>query len=152
MAGFRPNLAINYSQDFSLAIRFSRVQRYAAVCSEYYFDFTCRILHSKGEFVYTGRDICFAPQTFREFAEQLNAIRQGKAERAEFHEIGDMIDFAIEIRGRETRASVRIREYQPNGEQSLLTASFRVDYDLFVNALYRMASEFSMELASVERA
>lgn len=63
-----------------------------------------------------------------------------------------MIEFSIEIRRRKAEASARIREYQSNGEQTLLSAGFQVDYDFFVNALYSKATEFLMELASMEPA
>ena len=145
----QPNLIISYSPDFSLEIQFSSVQRYAVVCSEYRFDFTCRVLHSKGEFTYAARDICFDPQSFKDFAGQLDAIRNGKAKGAEFHEVGHMIEFSINIRDRKPQASVRIREYQPNGEQTVLSAGFGVDYDLFVNALYSKTTEFLKELADI---
>ncbi|HYA28019.1 MAG TPA: hypothetical protein VEI95_04325 [Acidobacteriota bacterium] len=123
-----------------------------AAPAQHYFDFTCRARHSKGEFAYTGRDICFDPQAFRDFAKQLDAIRNGKAQRAGFHDVGEMLRFSIEIHGRETAASVRIREYQPNGQETLLSASFRVDYDLFVNALYAKILVFSEALEGAELA
>lgn len=150
MSEIRPELSIRYSSDFSLTIRFSRVQRYEVSYSEYYFEFACRILHSKGEFTYTGRDICFEPQMFHRFVAQLDAIRSGRAQHAELHEVGHMIVLSIDIEGRKARASLRIREFQPLAEETLLTAGFPVDYDLFVNAIHRQAFEFSQELESLD--
>lgn len=148
MSEIRPELSIRYSSDFSLTIRFSRVQRYEVGYAEYYFEFVCRILHSKGEFTYTGREICFAPQMFRRFVSQLEAIRSGRAQHAELHEVGSMIVFSVDIDNGKARASLRIREFQPLAEETLLTAGFPVDYDLFVSAFYKQASEFSRELES----
>lgn len=147
MNDLSPTLTINYSSDFSVKIELSQVRRYELVLPEYCFRFFSRIHHSKGEFTYVGRDICFDPQTFRNFAEQLNAIRTGKAQRAEFHEVGYMIEFSIEIQDRKTEACLRIKEYQPHGQLTVLSAAFQVDYDLFVNALYHQAAEFSAEMS-----
>lgn len=152
MSSAQPHLRIESALDFSVAIEFSGVQRHKFGHSEYRFDVCCCVMHSKGEFAYTARSICFDPQTFRDFVGQLDAIRKGKAEKAEFREVGHMIDFSVEVRGQKTHASVRIREYQPNGQQTLLSASFQVDYDLFVNVLYRKAGDFVAELASMEPA
>lgn len=146
-----PSLIIDYASGLSVAVQLSRVQCYEAAGPEYRFNVSCRIPHSKGEFAYTGRDICFDPQTFRDFSEQLNAIREGKADRAEFHEVGHMIEFSIEIRSRKTETALRIQEYQPNGELTVLSACFQVDYDLFVNALQSKVAEFSMAISRVQR-
>ena len=145
-----PTLTINAHPDFSLAVQLSDVQHYDAASPEYWFDFTCRVLHSKGEFTYVGRRICFAPQTFRDFAAQLDSVRNGRADHAEFHEVGHMIEFSIRLMNRETKTSVRIREFQPRGEQTLLSAGFQVDYDLFVNALHGKVTQFLTELEHVE--
>jgi hypothetical protein len=142
----RPSLAISFAPNFSVTIQFSGVQRYELVGPEYRFNFSCRVLHSKGEFTYVGRDICFDLQTFREFVEQLDAIRTGKAVSARFHEVGDMIEFSVEICERKAQASLAIREYQPNDEQTRFSASFQVDYDLFVNALHSKVTEFIEEV------
>jgi hypothetical protein len=150
MPDTRPTLTISYSTDFSLTIRLSQVRRYDVASPEYCFDFSCRVLHSKGEFNYSGRDICFDPRTFHDFVGQLAAIRKGKAESAGFFEVGEMIKFAIGVHGRKTKASMTIREYQPNGEQTVLSAGFQVDYDMFVNALHAKATQFLRDLADVE--
>jgi len=150
MSDLQPDLKINYSRDFSLTIQFSHVDDCAFASSQYFFDVTCQILHPTGQFAYTGLDICFDPQMFHRFAGQLDAIGKGRTEIAELREVGGMIIFSVEIRGRDTRASVRIREYQPDGEETLLSAGFHVDYDLFVNALRRSAVEFCRELAKLE--
>lgn len=149
MSDTQPCLTISYSRGFSLVILFSGFRGNPQVWPEYCFDFTSRILHSKGEFTYFGRAVCFEPKTFRDFAEQLNAIRQGKAQSAEFHEVGHMIEFSISVLERTTKASMRIREYQAGHEDTFLTAAFHVDYDLFVNALYAKTTQFLAELAGV---
>ena len=133
-----------------MTIQLSHVDDYAVASPQYSFDVFCQILHPTGHFAYTGRDIGFDPHVFHCFAGQLDAIRKGKAKVAELREAGDMIIFSVEIRGRDTRASVRIREYQPDGDLTVLSAGFHVDYDLFVNALWRSAVEFCRELAKLE--
>jgi hypothetical protein len=151
MAKILPILVIDYASGLFVTIQLSNARPYEAAWPEYRFNVSSRIPHSKGEFTYTGRDICFDPQTFRDFSEQLNAIREGKAERAEFHEVGQMIEFAIEARDGKTETSLRIQEHQPNGELTVLSACFEVDYDLFVNALQRKAADFAAEISNAQR-
>ena len=150
MSGALPTLTISYSVDFFLAIQFSGIHHYDVASPEYQFDFTCRIPHPKGEFTYRGRSICFDPQTFRDFVAQLDDIRKGAADHAEFREVGHMIDFSIALQNRQTKASIRIKEYQLAGEQTLLSAGFQVEYDLFVNALHGKVTQFLAELHHVE--
>jgi hypothetical protein len=152
MSEIRPELSIRYSSDFFLTIRFSRVQRYEVGYSEYYFEFACRMSHSKGEFTYSGRDICFDHQMFRNFVGQLEAIQKGQAQHAELHEVGHTIVLALDTEGRKARASLKIREFQPPAEETLLTAGFPVDYDLFVYSLHTQASEFAQQLESLGHA
>lgn len=97
-----------------------------------------------------GRSIFFDPLTLRDFTGQLDAIRKGNAKNAKLYELGNMIEFSIEIRGRETHASLKIREYQPKSGQIVLSASFLVDYDLFVTALHSKATKFIAELDGLE--
>jgi hypothetical protein len=126
MADTRPTLTISYSTDSSLTIRLSQVRRYDVASPEYCFDFSSRVLHSKGEFNYSGRDICFDPRTFHDFVGQLAAIGKGKAESAEFFEVGERIKFAIGVHGRKTKASMTIREYQPNGSKPCSQRDFKL--------------------------
>jgi len=147
MSVSQPRLTIDYSTDFSLDIQFSEEDQHAPLG---YFDFSCHVHHFTGQFTYTRRNTCFAPQTFHDFAGQLDAIRKGTAQRAEFHEVADMIVFSVEVHGRDTTASLRIRQHQLNGEETWLSAGFRVDYDLFVNALYRRACEFFRDLVGTD--
>lgn len=151
MSELQPCLEINYSSDFSLAIQFSSLERKTSGYPQYQyrFDVTCRVLHFKGEFTYTSRGIFFDPQTFRDFTGQLDAIREGNSKSAKLSELGNMIEFSIEIRGRETHASLKIQEHQLNGERTLFSASFQVEYDLFVNVLHSKATKFVTELAGV---
>jgi hypothetical protein len=146
MGDVPPSLIIRYSSEFSLSIQLSSVQVNEVVSPDYRFDFACRIHHPTGEFTYTATDIYFAPEMFRDFAEQLEAIRRGKAEHAQFHDYGQMIEFSLSVRERRIRASLKIREYQAGAEQTLLSAGFPVDYDLFVNALYDRTMQFLTEL------
>jgi hypothetical protein len=59
------------------------------------------------------------------------------------------IEFSIDIHERKATASIRIREHQPYAEQTLLSAGFQVDYDLFVNALHSKTTQFLAELEDV---
>jgi hypothetical protein len=147
-----PSLIIRYSSDFSLSIQHAGLQVYEVVSPDHRFDFACRIHHPTGEVTYTATDIFFAPQVFREFAEQLDAIRSGKAEHAQFYDYGHMIEFSLSVRDRKVRASLKIREYQAGAEQTMLSAGFPVDYDLFVNALYEKTMQFLAELETAEQA
>jgi hypothetical protein len=119
---------------------------------DYRFEFACRIHHPTGEFTYSASDIFFAPQVFRDFAEQLDAIRRGKAEHAQFHDYGQMVKFSLSVVARKIQASLSIREYQAGAEQTLLSAGFPVDYDLFVNALYDRTLQFLAELETADHA
>ena len=150
MGDVPPSFIIRYSSDFSLSIQLSGVQDYEVASPDHRFDFACRIHHPTGEFTYTATDISFAPQIFRGFAEQLDAIRSGKAEHAQFYDYGHMIEFSLSARDRKIRASLKIREYQPGAEQTVLSAEFPVDYDLFVNALYERTMQFLAELETAE--
>jgi len=150
MGDVSPSLTIGYSSDFSLSVQLSSVHVSGVASPDYCFDFACRIHHPTGEFTYTATDIFCAPQVFRDFAEQLDAIRKGKAEHAQFHDYGQMIEFSLSIRDRKIQASLRIREHQAGAEQTLLSAGFPVDYDLFVNALYERTMQFLAELETAE--
>lgn len=152
MGDAAPNLAIHYSSDFSFSIRLSGVQVYEAASSDYRFDLACRIRHTKGEFTYTATNIYFAPQVFRDFVQQLDAIRKGKNNHAHFHDYGQMVEFSLNLEERTMRASLRIREFQAGAEDTLLSAGFPVDYDLFVNALFERTSKFIEELEGTEPA
>lgn len=152
MGDVRPCLTICYSSDFSLSIQLLSVQVYEAASPDYRFDFACRVRHPTGEFTYKATDIFFAPQMFRDFAEQLDAIRNGKTEHAKFQDYGQMIEFSLHVRNKKTHASLRISEYQPAAEQTLLSVGFPVDYDLFVNALYEKTQQFLTELLAAEQA
>jgi hypothetical protein len=79
----------------------------------------------------------------------LDAIRRGKAEHAQFYDYRHMIEFSLSVRDRKIRASLKIREYQVGAEQTVLSAGFPVDYDLFVNALYERTMQFLAELALI---
>lgn len=150
MPDTKPCLTITYSKDFFFDVVFSSVQGNPQIWPEYCFDISCRIRHSKGEFAYLGRKTCFDPETFRKFAEELEAIRQGKGHSAKFHEVGYMIEFSISVLERKTKAAIRVREFQAGEEETVLTAAFHVDYDLFVNALQAKTKQFVDELASVD--
>lgn len=143
----RPCLTISYSPEFSLSIQLSSLQVYEVASPDYRFEFACRIQHPTGEFTYKASNICFAPETFRNFAEQLDAMRKGKSEGAKFQDYGHMIEFSLRVRDRKLQASLRINEYQPGTEQTVLSAGFPVDYDLFVNALYARTQQFLTELS-----
>jgi hypothetical protein len=152
MGDVPPGLIIRYSSDFSLSIQLSGVQDYEVASPDHRFNFACRIHHPTGEFTYTATDIFFAPQVFRDFVEQLDAIRKGKAELAQFYDYGHMIEFALTVRDRKAQASLRIREYQAGAELTVLSAGFPVDYDLFVNTLCERTKQFSAELEAAEDA
>lgn len=150
MSDPQPCLAIDYSPEFCLSIRLLSVDHIKGAGHQFSFDVVCKVLHFAGQFEYSGRVSCFDAQSFHDFVGQLAAIREGKAKRAGLHGFGDKIIFFVEIRGRDAKACVSIREHQPYGEQTLLSASFRVDYDSFVNALFRRALDFSRELSNLE--
>lgn len=61
-----------------------------------------------------------------------------------------MIEFSISVLERKTKAAIRVREFQAGEEETVLTAAFHVDYDLFVNALQAKTKQFVDELASVD--
>lgn len=145
-----PSLIIRYSSDFSLSIRLLNVRVYEVVSPDYRFEFACRIRHPTGEFAYTATDIFFALEVFRDFVQELDAIRRGKSDHAQFHDHGQMIEFSLNVRDGKARASLRIREYQAGAEETLLAAGFPVEYDSFVNALYERTAQFVEELAATE--
>jgi hypothetical protein len=147
-----PSLIIHYSSDFSLSIQLSNVQVYEVASPDYRFEFACRIHHPTGGFAYTATNIFFAPQAFRDFAQQLDAIRMGKADYAQFYDYGQMIRFSLNVRDRKVWASLKIREHQAGAEETLLSAGFPVDYDSFVNALYERTKQFLEELETTEHA
>ena len=150
MTEIQPSFMIGYSTDFSVEIVFSRIRGNLQIWPEYSFNFSCRILHTKGEFTYFGREICFDPKTFRKFAEELSEIQQGKGNSAKFQEVGCMIEFYVLVLDRKTKAAIRVREFQAGEEETVLSAAFHVDYDLFVNALHAKTMQFVDELADVD--
>jgi hypothetical protein len=63
-----------------------------------------------------------------------------------------MVKFSLSVVARKIQASLSIREYQAGAEQTLLSAGFPVDYDLFVNALYDRTLQFLAELETADHA
>lgn len=103
----------------------------------------------KGRFTYEGQDICFESDAFERFGEQLDAMKAGRAAKAELVEAGRMLSLKLTVKGHSTNCSIRIREAQAANEMTLLSAGFKVDYDLFVNKMSGDVMEFSRKLREI---
>jgi len=136
---------------FAVTIMFSKAERYPTVNqTARYFNVQCTVLHSKGQFTYEGRDICFEVKAFERFRSQLDAIRMGTGSAAELAEAGTMLTFGLEVQGRHTHFSARISEAQAEHDKTVLSAGFNVDYDMFVNKLFEDLTEFIHRIRQVE--
>ena len=61
-----------------------------------------------------------------------------------------MVTFGLLLQAHKLKATITIREFQPQNELTELTAAFNVDYDLFVNKLFEDLSAFARNLKSAE--
>jgi len=149
-----PTLLINYSPKFKLAISLSRAEAYPKAglpgYVEHFYDVLIKILHPGGHFEYQADGICFDARVFEHFAHELRSLQAGTADRAQLSEVGQMLSFKLEKRKHHLQASILVREYQPRDKETVLSAEFEVDYDLFVNKLAADILEFTRELKRVE--
>ena len=146
-------LTIDQSSNFAIHIACARVQEYSKVgmpgLREYFFVVNGKIRHPTGHFAYEAADIVFGTDDFERFLQGLTEIRSGAASFARLSNVGEMFVLTLESRGRELHCNINIREFQPGVEETTLTASFKVDYDLFVNKLAAVLNEFMQSLKSV---
>jgi len=61
-----------------------------------------------------------------------------------------MFSFLLHLQNRQLKATIAVREFQPENELTILTAGFTVDYDLFINRLYDDVFAFARDLKDAE--
>lgn len=142
-------LSINYATELHFALTCVRVQKYEVASPEYRFEVNCRVKHPTGHFEYFAQDLCFEPDSFAQFAGGLRNIRRGIADTAALKNVGEMLVFQLDRRGRQLRLSLSIRESLPPGELASLSIAVEADYDLFVNKLGQKVEEFIADLRDV---
>ena len=145
-----PVLNINHSSDFAIKIACARVQEYSKAgmpgLKEYFFALTAKVHHPTGYFLYETSDLCFTEDDFDSCMRELSKMQKGASSRAQLANVGEMFALILEIRGHELHCALRIREFQPGAELTILNAAFKVDFDLFVNKLAADVKEFLSSL------
>jgi len=145
-----PELCVNYSPDFDLRITCVTAQRYESAFSEYFFEVKCRLWHPSGFFDYRVDHLCFEPNSFARFSEELRCVQQGTADRAALKNLGGMFVFQLDRNGRELKLTLNVREYIPPHGLATMGTVLDVDYDLFVNKLLEEVGQFVKVLHDVE--
>lgn len=144
-----PQLSINYAPELDLALTCIKAQRYEVASPEFRFEVHCRIRHPTGHFEYFAKNLCFAPDGFARFAEELHSIERGAADSAALKSVGEMLVFQLDRKGRKLSLSLSIREVLPPGKQVSLIMAIEADYDLLINKLGRKVEEFLADLRQV---
>ena len=144
-----PQLSINYAPQLNLSLTCVRVQAYEVASREYRFEVKCRIGHPTGYFEYLAKDLCFEPDSFARFAEELHSIQQGAADSAALKSVGEMLVLQLDRKNRKLDLKLSIREHLPPGKLASLTMAIEADYDLLANKLGREVAEFLAELREV---
>jgi hypothetical protein len=144
-----PQLSINYAAELEFSLTCIRAQKYEVVSPEYRFEVRCRVRHPTGYFEYFAQDLCFEPDSFAQFAEGLRNVHRGTADSAALKNVGEMLVFQLDRRGRQLRLKLNIRESLPPGELASLSMAVDADYDLFVNKLGQRVEEFIANLREV---
>lgn len=144
-----PQLSINYAPELDLSLTCVRVQRYEVASPEYRFEVNCRIRHPTGHFEYFAKDLCFEPDGFARFAEELHTIQRGAADSAALKSVGEMLVFQLDRKGRKLSLRLSIREVLPPGKLASLIMAIEADRDLLINKLGRKVEEFLADLHEV---
>ena len=105
-----PQLSINYAPELDLSLTCVRVQKYEVASPEYRFEVNCRIRHLTGHLEYFAKDLCFEPDGFARFAEELHSIQRGAADSAALKSVGEMLVFQLDRRRRKLSLRLSIRE------------------------------------------
>jgi hypothetical protein len=128
-------LVLNFDPRLDLKITLtSESSQGGFVTPEYRFAIDCQLRHSSGSFSYSATDLCFEPESFARFSQELGQIQRGLSRRAALSNVGGMMTLALEGHSRSLRARLEIHEYiAPSA--AVLSATLDVDYDLFVNKL-----------------
>jgi hypothetical protein len=145
-----PELFINYAPELDLSLTCVRVQKYEVASPEYRFEVNCRIRHPTGHFDYFADDVCFEPDSFAVFAEELRNIQRGRADSAALKSIGEMLVLKFDRTGRQLLLTLNIRDHIPLGKMANLSMAIDADYDLFVNKLGQKVEEFLADLREVK--
>lgn len=147
----KPSLHLRYSQDFELDIESSAQISYdGAAAPDWLSRIKCIIRHPTGRFLYEADRICFARSDIERFSTELRNIRNGSSDQARLATPGEMFSFLLHLQNRQLKATIAVREFQPENELTILTAGFTVDYDLFINRLYDDVFAFARDLKDAE--
>jgi hypothetical protein len=141
-----PQLYINYAPELDLSLTCVGVQKYEVALPEYRFETKCRVRHPTGYFEYLAQDLCFEPDDFAHFADELRNIQRGSIDSAVLKNVGEMLVLQIDRKGRRVRLSLNIREHIPPGEVANFRMAVNGDYDLFVNKLAQSVEDFLSDL------
>jgi hypothetical protein len=146
-----PELVLNFDPRLDLRIILTSINTQGGFAApEYRFAIDCRLRHSRGSFSYNSADLCFEPESFTRFRQELEALRRGLSQRAALSNVGGMLVFVVEGNSRALRAHLEIKEYVAPAT-AMLTATLDVDYDLFVNKLGVEVDRYIAELKNVNR-
>jgi hypothetical protein len=146
---YGPQLSVNYASELDLSLTCVRVQAYEVASPEYRFEVKCRIRHPTGHFEYFAQDLCFEPDSFARFAEELHSIQRGAAYSAALKSVGEMLVFQLDRKDTKLSLKLSIREHLPPGKLATLTMAIEGDYDLLVNKLGRDVEQFLAALREV---
>lgn len=144
-----PQLSISCAPELDLSLTCVRAQAYEVASPEYRFQVKCRIRHPTGHFEYFAKDLCFEPDSFARFAEELHSIQRGAADSAALKSVGEMLVLQLDRKDGKLSLKLSIREHLPPGKLASLTMAIEADYDLLVNKLGRDVEEFLADLREV---
>jgi hypothetical protein len=105
---------------------------------------SCVISHPTGSFSYNASDVWFDKESYDRFLSSLKAMRDGTGESAKLECCSGYFFFEVKkFELIKMRCNISIKEYQPFNEDTILKASFILDYD-FLNVLFRSLIDFRL--------
>jgi len=151
MAIENPELALHFDPRLDLRITLASIDTQGGFAApEYRFAVDCRLRHPSGSFSYCAADLCFEPESFARFSQELEGLQRGLSQQAALSNPGGMMVFTVEGDSRALQAHLEIREYVAPST-AMLKAILDVDYDLFVNKLRAEVDRFIAELKRANR-
>jgi hypothetical protein len=145
-----PQVVINYSPKLDLRIALVAAQGYGGIAHpDYRFAVECRLLHPTGSFSYSANDLYFDLESFENFSAELQGMQQGLRKQAALKDVSQIVTLRLEGNSRALRATLDIRE-SLTPTMATLSASFDVEYDLFVNKLRGEIDRLVEDLRTVE--
>ena len=140
-----PEMVLNYSPDLDFRIKFMGTGSF----DECFFQVRCRLRHSAGHLEYVTDNLCFDLKGFQTFENGLLSVRDGQASEAVLSNVGEMLVFRLFQEKRLLLLSLSIRQ-SVSARLATLNFTVNVDYDLFINKLIAVLTQFMADLRKIE--